>query len=174
MDAVLNVVEEQIDMLQHYVLVLLVVLHKLDQEDVGLLHHFEVRILVGHVLNLLLLDDLDGDVVGAQVPQQPLVLLVKDVVVGQDSLVLVVPLLVELGKIQELECSFVVFALCFLFLRLLFVSEVDHPVLPIHIQVCEGGDAVDEGTSGFEGFNFFHADPGLAILGVFLHLAEGF
>ena len=96
MHTLLNVFQEHFVELEDNILVLLVTLNELDQEDVRLLHHLEVRVLVLGILELLVLDDLDRDVVGAQVAQQSLVLLVEHVIVREDALVFIVPLLVKL------------------------------------------------------------------------------
>ena len=59
----LNVVQEELNVLQNYILVLLVVLNELNQENVCFLNNFQIGILIFLLLQRLLLDNLHRNVV---------------------------------------------------------------------------------------------------------------
>ena len=63
MDTQLNVVQEELNVLQNYILVLLVVLNELNQENVCFLNNFQIGILIFLLLQRLLLDNLHRNVV---------------------------------------------------------------------------------------------------------------
>jgi hypothetical protein len=62
-DTQLNVVQEELNVLQNYILVLLVVLNELNQENVCFLNNFQIGILIFLLLQRLLLDNLHRNVV---------------------------------------------------------------------------------------------------------------
>jgi hypothetical protein len=94
--SVLDVVFVEVQLFETDILVLSVALNELDQEDVGLLDYFQIGILVLCLFQRLLLDYLKRHFLSTKVAQQPLVLLVEHVIVREDALVFIVPLLVKL------------------------------------------------------------------------------
>lgn len=59
-----------------------------------------------------------------------------------------------------------------LLLFLLLVTQVDHAVLPVHAQVSQSSQAVDETAGHLEGIFFVVAQPELRSFRILFHLPE--
>lgn len=104
MDSILDIFKEFVNLLKQDKLVFAVVSDELDEENVGLLEHTEICARALSLIQILLSHDDHGDLVGLQVPEQPLVLLIGLLLISNDLGVVVLPVGNHLADIIEHGC----------------------------------------------------------------------
>ena len=99
MDSILNIFKELVNLLKKDKLVFSVISDELDEENVGLLEHTEIGARALSLIQILLSHDDHGDLVGLQIPEEPLVLLISLLLISNDLGVVVFPVGYHLADI---------------------------------------------------------------------------
>ena len=126
MDAELHIVDEEVQVVDEFELVLLVVPYKFYQENIALLKHTQVTVLIISRLKSSLPDDNNWNIMSLLVPQQSLNMIIVDFIIITYFRILVVPFCLQFRDIEELVFVIVVsFVIVFL---LFLVIDVDDSV----------------------------------------------
>ena len=104
MDSILNIFKEFVNLLKEDKLVFSIISDELNEENVGLLEDTEIGTRALSLIQILLSHDDHGDLVGLQVSEKPLVLLIGFLLISDDLGVIVLPVGNHLADIIQHGC----------------------------------------------------------------------